>query len=271
MMFSFSANGKRYIVTFKDKGTFSLMQARVAGEGPTPSHISRMAQLMRVGVQPVEVLDHLGIIIVDVDTDDPQTLEKLKSHPHVVVEEDVAIPTPSPFPFYAGYIEADGGDSADDEVFVAPERPWGLDRIDTPKAWEETRGEGARVLVLDSGIDKDHPEFAGRFEKGRSFIFGTFNSLPYPYFDETGHGTHVSGTALGQFVGVAPGARLLMGKVCNPSSCPSSAIVAGINWGIEEKVDVINMSLGGMFPAVSYSRALMEAERAGCCPCCRLG
>ena len=52
--------------------------------------------------------------------------------------------------------------------------------------------------------------------------------------------------AQGGLVGVAPQAKLLMGKVCVTEGCSSIAIADGINWAAEEKVvDVVNMSLGG--------------------------
>ena len=252
MALTFSANGEKYIVTFKDKSAFELVQARVSGGHLSRSHVPGTARLMGVDVREAEVLDQLGVVIVD--TDDSRALEILKGHPHVVVEEDMVIPAPQPV------IQASGG-QVGGRPPMALERPWGLDKIEAPKAWQRTRGEGVKVLVLDSGIDKDHPEFKGRFLLGKSFVF-PMPGNPYDYFDESGHGTHTSGTILGEFVGVAPGAQLLAGKVCH-DGCMMSATIAGINWGIAEGVDVINLSLGGPMATAVYLRALEVAEQQG--------
>ncbi|WP_374065101.1 S8 family serine peptidase [Actinokineospora auranticolor] len=70
--------------------------------------------------------------------------------------------------------------------------------------------------------------------------------------DKDGHGTHVASTiagtgaaSSGKYVGVAPDARLLVGKVCGSWGCPESAILAGIQWAVDSGVKIINLSLGG--------------------------
>jgi len=54
-----------------------------------------------------------------------------------------------------------------------------------------------------------------------------------------------------------------MGKVCGTDGCSSIAIVEGINWGIQEKVDVISMSLGGPVGSTPEKTAVQNAEKAG--------
>ena len=132
---------------------------------------------------------------------------------------------------------------------------------------------------MDSGIDRDHPEFQGRILEGKSFVSNDFEDtimvrgrsptedLPYEYFDNHGHGTQVASVILGQFVGVAPHAKVLVGKVCGIKDGLVSSIVAGIKWGIEKKVDVINMSWGWEKPVLlgrdKILEALEAAERSG--------
>ncbi len=143
--------------------------------------------------------------------------------------------------------------------------PWGILAVEAPLVWEETNAAaGINVLVLDTGIDKDHPNIASRFIEGRDLIGRGSDDLPYPFFDEQGHGTHVAGTILadggtGGVVGVAPGASLYVGKVCN-NGCPGGAILAGVDWAIEAKMHVVNMSLGGRFSSSSAERAYQKAE-----------
>jgi len=146
--------------------------------------------------------------------------------------------------------------------------PWGIKAVRAIEAWGPSRsGANARVLVLDTGIDKDHPSLAANFEAGRDFVGQSNNNVPYPFFDLGGHGTHVAGTVAASldnsgFTGVAPEARILMGRVC-AEGCSNVAIAAGINWGVSQKVDVISMSLGGAFSTPSERRAIQSALSSG--------
>lgn len=107
-------------------------------------------------------------------------------------------------------------------------------------------GTGQTVAVLDTGIDDSHPDLAGKVVAERSFIEGSDPG------DRYGHGTHVAsiiaGTGAasdGQYVGVAPEANLINGKVLNDNGDGLwSDIIAGMEWAASQS-DVINMSLGG--------------------------
>ncbi|MER7441344.1 S8 family peptidase [Micromonospora avicenniae] len=113
-------------------------------------------------------------------------------------------------------------------------------------------GSGVKVAVLDSGIDDTHPDFAGRVAAERNFV------TDYETTDDdlAGHGTHVasilagSGAASdGRYRGMAPGADLLIGKVCFSyyglgAACPDSAILEGLRWAAESGARVVNLSLG---------------------------
>ena len=120
-------------------------------------------------------------------------------------------------------------------------------QIGAPAAWAAGyTGAGMTAAVLDSGIDEDHPDFAGRIVEVRNFTDAPDGN------DTVGHGTHVasiltgSGAASGgTYRGVAPDARLLVGKVCPTNSCPESAILAGMAWATEQGADVVNLSLSG--------------------------
>ncbi|UOF02565.1 S8 family serine peptidase [Bdellovibrio reynosensis] len=122
----------------------------------------------------------------------------------------------------------------------------GLKMISVPQAWTMSRGVGARVMVIDSGIDQNHPAFAGRIEQMKNF---TDEGGPENTKDDGGHGTHVAGIIAAQAaqeaVGVAPQAKLLIAKVCGVKGCKSDAIAKALGWALREKVDVVNMSLGG--------------------------
>ncbi|MEO3773525.1 S8 family serine peptidase [Micromonospora sp. B9E7] len=126
-------------------------------------------------------------------------------------------------------------------------------------------GQGVRVAVLDTGIDADHPDLAGRVAESHNFSEATNAG------DTVGHGTHVasiiagSGAASGgKYRGVAPDATLLNGKVCEDQGCSDSAILAGMQWAaVDQHADVINMSLGGTdTPEVDPLEAAVESLTA---------
>jgi subtilisin family serine protease len=103
------------------------------------------------------------------------------------------------------------------------------------------------VAILDTGIAKNHPAFAGVTLVEQDFT-GEGNG------DTHGHGTHCAGTVFGRDVdgtriGVARGVKkALIGKVLGDQGGGSDAIVRAINWALEEEANVISMSLGIDFP-----------------------
>ena len=124
---------------------------------------------------------------------------------------------------------------------------WGLDRIRAEEAWSESRGEGAVVAVIDTGVDLSHPDLVGQLAgKGMSF---TDAGSAAGAQDEVGHGTHVAGIIAAAtdngigVAGVAPAAKILPVRVCTPG-CVYEDIARGIRYAVKKKVDVINLSLG---------------------------
>ncbi len=146
---------------------------------------------------------------------------------------------------------------------------YGLDQIDVPEVWDTlgTRGEGASVAVLDTGVDPDHPDVDLDPENFAEFDDDGEEVDSEPR-DSAYHGTHVSATvaggdASGTAVGVAPDATLLHGLVISGGSGTFAAIIGGMQWAVENDADAINMSLG----ATGYYGEMIEpvrnAERAG--------
>lgn len=136
------------------------------------------------------------------------------------------------------------------------ETTWGLDRIDVKGAWEEGEiwedgfdGSSVRVAVSDTGVDIDHPDLEGKMvtvEEEDPYYPGGWiefdedgnvveNSTPR---DTHQHGTHVSGTILGEnasgkHIGVAPGAELMHALVFQEGSGDFSQMVASFEWKVE--------------------------------------
>jgi hypothetical protein len=127
-------------------------------------------------------------------------------------------------------------------------RQWYLDQDRAFDYWAEAPElYPVRVAVVDSGIDGDHPEFAGRIAKAASFVGGS------ALVDTAGHGTFVAGeiaAALDNGEGIAgmvPSAELLVAKVVNAEGeVPLRAEVDAIRWAANNGADVINLSLGGV-------------------------
>jgi subtilisin family serine protease len=127
-------------------------------------------------------------------------------------------------------------------------------QIGAPAAWAAGfDGTGTKVAVLDTGIDTGHPDLAGKVVAEQDFS-GTGTTT-----DKFGHGTHVASTVAGsgaksdgKYKGVAPGARLLNGKVLDDEGGGTdSGIIAGMEWAVAQGADVVNLSLGGPdFPDV---------------------
>lgn len=132
---------------------------------------------------------------------------------------------------------------------------WGLDAIDAPEAWNTgITGAGARVFILDSGIDAENDELSSNLNSAlcTSFVPGEdWNIQPGEYFN---HGTFVAGivaatdNGLG-VIGVAPKAEIVAVKVLSEftGSGNFSWIIQGIVYAADNGADVINMSLGATF------------------------
>ena len=128
---------------------------------------------------------------------------------------------------------------------------WGLQATGVAESPET--GVGITLAVLDTGLDLEHPDFAGRDIEARSFVDGQTAQ------DGQGHGTHVTGTACGALspgtgrrYGIAHEARILVGKVLGDDGSGTDAdILAGMSWAISAGARVISMSLGADVEEVS--------------------
>ncbi|MBO0913008.1 S8 family peptidase [Streptomyces laculatispora] len=122
-------------------------------------------------------------------------------------------------------------------------------QIGAPAAWARGfDGSNVKVAVLDSGIDATHPDLADRIVEKVDFT-----GNPSGPVDGHGHGTHVASTIAGTGKasdglrrGVAPGAELAVGKVCdNEGRCAGDAVIAGMEWAAKSGAKVVNLSIGG--------------------------
>ena len=130
-------------------------------------------------------------------------------------------------------------------------------------AWQNYRGDGVTVAVIDTGIDTDHPEFVGRISEYS--YNATYDKIVKDYTaadggydwslveDVVGHGTAVTGVIAAAMdgqgtVGIAPQVNIIVIKAecdANGRFLRSSDLVFGLYYAIERDVDVVNMSFGG--------------------------
>jgi len=134
-------------------------------------------------------------------------------------------------------------------------------QIRADKVWSiGYTGTGVTVAVLDTGIDYTHLQLSSSSDSANGHCFAiTANDCGNGFFDDNGHGTHVSGIITSDGLtdsnnangylskGVSPGANIWMAKVCDGAgSCYTSDIAAAIQYVVNNKIaKVISISIGG--------------------------
>lgn len=142
------------------------------------------------------------------------------------------------------------------------EYQWNLPMIETEAGWKFSRGsENVKIAVLDTGVDLDHRDLAGRLVNGYNALLD--NDQPE---DDNGHGTHVAGiiaalTDNGEGVaGITWFNRIMPVKVMNAEGSGTAFDVAlGIKWAADHGADVINLSLGNYQPSAVMEDAIRYA------------
>ena len=126
--------------------------------------------------------------------------------------------------------------------------PKGIMNLNCEKLWNEGyTGKGIKIAILDTGCDINHICLKDRIIDYKNFtIEGDKNDVT----DKRGHGTHVAGIIAGNRIkqgvtGVAPDCELIICKVISSHGGFDEDIIEALEYSIEQKVDIINMSLGG--------------------------
>ncbi|MCP3682986.1 MAG: S8 family peptidase [bacterium] len=137
---------------------------------------------------------------------------------------------------------------------------WNLEEIGAFYARKVSTGEGAKVAIIDSGIDYTHGEVASRFSsnKGHDFVNN------YDPMDENGHGTHVAGIVAGSQCGVATNCTLYALRVLDADGSGSeSDTMAALEWCLKNDVDIANMSLGSPLASRAFEDLCYYAANKG--------
>lgn len=154
---------------------------------------------------------------------------------------------------------------------------WGINAIGALAAWGAygAQGRGVTVGLLDTGVDDTHPDLVDKVAAWAEFDAEGRQVPDSTPHDTDEHGTHCAGiiaggnkSKSGQWIGVAPRAQLAAALVIDGKRGGTDAqVLAGIQWAAEQGVDVINMSLGGVWfdPEVrdDYMNSLLSCLRLG--------
>lgn len=142
-----------------------------------------------------------------------------------------------------------------------PQLTYGLQKINMPQlraSKPDLTGKSIRVAVIDTGIDGQHPDLAGKV-----VTFGDFVNKKTAPYDDQGHGTHCSGTigggaASGTGIGVAPDVRFIGAKFLNSSGSGTFAdALLAMQWVIDpdgkpetdDGAQIVSNSWGGGGPS----------------------
>lgn len=164
---------------------------------------------------------------------------------------------------------------------------WGADLIKAPEVWNRGyTGSGIIVAVVDTGVDRTHPDLAGNIwtntreiaENNRDDdnngyvddVYGwNFNDNNNNTLDGHSHGTHVAGTIAGignniGVTGIAYNSKILPVKVLDDQGRGSlSSVAQGVRYAADNGAKVINLSLGGSVESSEFQAAIQYASSKG--------
>jgi subtilisin len=284
----------RFLATFKEGATQSGAQAFAAAQGmrvaDARDFTNQAAVMENVADADAVVFPEIGVALIGGDAARERGMSAVAE---IAVDSAIASIDPEYFVFADGVADEffrtlDGGvvnpgeylrgflraaetiakdlggtlpapASESEEQALALGATWGLIACRVPPG--SRSGSGIKVAVLDTGLDIGHPDFAGR-----TIVSATF--VGQPVQDLHSHGTHCIGTSCGPQApsgttpryGIAYRAAIYAGKVLsNSGGSVGGSVLAGMNWAIANRCEVISMSLGSQAPVQPYYTAAGQA------------
>ncbi|KKK37954.1 peptidase S8 [Mesobacillus campisalis] len=138
------------------------------------------------------------------------------------------------------------------------------------KKGERLSGKGITIGVIDTGIDYEHPDLRRNYAGGHDLVDGDRDPMETKGLHGTGtlHGTHVAGIIAGngRIRGIAPEAKIVAYRALGPGGMGTTEqVLAAIDQAIQDKVDILNLSLGNEIngPDLPISLALNKAVEQG--------
>jgi len=288
----------RYLVTFKeaavDEGIQSLSAQGVRAVNAR-DFTDQAVTLESVGDAEAVVFPEIGVALI---SGDAAQMRGMSVHAEIAADSPIETIEPEYFVFpeqtpteylrgfagaapstlseyLRGFVRATEAIARDLGVAERPEldldqeplvvgATWGLIACKVPPSLRS--GTGIKVAVLDTGFDLGHPDFAGRPVVSQTFV-------GQPVQDLHSHGTHCIGTACGPKApagstpryGIGFRSSIFVGKVLsNSGGSVGGSVLAGMNWAIANRCQVISMSLGAPVPPqASYTAAGRAALNNG--------
>lgn len=149
---------------------------------------------------------------------------------------------------------------------------WQIQSFEIPKIWQECKGKGVKVAIIDTAADLTHPDLI--FKGGYDFVK---NQSLNKYKPTIPHATHVAGIIGARhnnkgIVGVAPECDLYSLVVLEENGTGSySSLINSLQWCIDNKMDVINMSFGGDFDTPELYKMIRKVYDAKITMVCAAG
>jgi len=138
---------------------------------------------------------------------------------------------------------------------------WGMNVFNVERLRSITDGKGIIVGVIDTGADRNHDVLRSQVVDAADFT-----GSPVGPGDRNGHGTHTAATvaASDPEIGVAPGAKLVIGKALSDGGSGSGqGIAAAMYWAVEHGATILSMSLGSSGPDPVIRDAAVQLAAKG--------
>jgi thermitase len=136
---------------------------------------------------------------------------------------------------------------------------WNQIRLPAAQALSKNFGAGAKIAVIDTGIDSNHPAFSGRLApttEWKDFVSGDLDPQEVSGGNGYGHGSAVAGVILQ----VAPKATILpIRALASDGSGTETNLVSAIDWAIQKGAKIINLSLGSDTPSTALQTQINYA------------
>ena len=238
---------------FRPDGNYAGAYADPAGRSARRRTVNALARAYGLRLVTDWPLPALGVDCYVLDVPAPQrpdeVADRLSREPRVAWAQPMSVFRPQ------------GQAAHDDALFTLQPaaREWRLAQLHAVAT-----GRGVRVAVIDSGVQRDHPDLAGQFALTANFVGD------HPEAAEL-HGTAVAGIVAARadnrigIVGVAPQAQLLALRGCWQSSaadtlCTSLSLALALHKAIESGAQIVNLSLSG--PMDRLVQRLIESAQA---------
>jgi len=194
--------------------------------------------------------DETAHIIIRTRLLEKELIDEIIKRPNVVVRHIIKMTKAVALSLPAGMVEDLSQEhwvdkiEEDKKVYVVLDES--VPDIGTPAVWDAGfTGKGIKLAIIDTGMDREHPDFTRRVVAVRDFTLEGFK-------DSNGHGSHIAGIVAGdgscsggKYRGVAPDALIISGKVLRADGTGRmSDVMAAVEWSVDLGADIINLSLG---------------------------